>query len=172
MPSIETPPASHSTPSNPTITAAASEEKTSRSGRVLKPKKFEDENGDDKASQVFLQLFCLYQSHWGKNPRFIQKFTCSKSHNLRNSHFRNRIFSKIHTFKITFFTKIAFSKSQFSQKSYFQIAIFTKIIFSKSQFSQKSHFQTRNFHKNHIFKIAIFTKITIWKSQFFKNITI
>lgn len=51
MPSIETPPASHSTPSNPTITAAASEEKTSRSGRVLKPKKFEDENGDDKASQ-------------------------------------------------------------------------------------------------------------------------
>ena len=105
MPSIETPPASHSTPSNPTITVAASEEKTSRSGRVLKPKKFEDENGDDKASQVFLQLFCLYQSHWGKNPRFIQRFTCSKSHNLRNSHFRNRIFSKIHTFNITFFNK-------------------------------------------------------------------
>ena len=42
-------------------------------------------------------------SHLSKNQHYIQKFTSSKSHNSRNSHFQNRILSKIHIFNIPFF---------------------------------------------------------------------
>ena len=66
----------------------------------------------------------------------------------QNLHFWNLIFHKIHIFKVWFFTKFTFSKSDFSQNS---------------------HFQNFNFHKIHIFKIAIFTKFTFLKSNIWQN---
>ena len=55
---------------------------------------------------------------------FLTKFTFSKSHFSKNSHFQSVIFDKIHIFKISFFTKFTFSNSHFSQNSHFQIPIF------------------------------------------------
>ena len=85
-------------------------------------------------------FFFKCSSKWGKIPQFIQKITCSKSLIPRNSHFQNRIFSKNSHFKITFWTKIGFSKSRFSQKSPFRSQFFTKITFSKVAFLTKITF--------------------------------
>ena len=91
-----------------------------------------------------------------------QKFTCSKSHDSRNSHFKIAFLAKFTFLKSHCLTKIAFVKSHFSQKSQFRNPFFTKIAFSKSHFSQKSHFQNRNFSKkNPNFKISVFRKIHI-----------
>ena len=54
---------------------------------------------------VSLQPQCHINTHWGKNPHFIQKFTCLKSHDSRNSHVQNHILSRIHISKITFIEK-------------------------------------------------------------------
>ena len=77
----------------------------------------------------------------GQKSSFYPKIHMfKKSHFSRNSQFQNRIISKIHIFKTEFFTKISFSKSQFSQKSHF-----------RSQFSTSC-----------IFKITFFTKVTLF----------
>ena len=111
-------------------------------------------------------------THWSKNPQFIPKFTFSKSHNLRNSHFHNHIFSRIHIFEITFCNK----------NCIFKIAFFTKNHISVAHFSLKSHFQIHIFHNNLIFKVIYSTKITFSKShlsqkahfwgQFFTKVTL
>ena len=48
-----------------------------------------------------LSQLLVYNTHWGKNPHFIQKITFLKSH-----------FHKIHIFEISIFTKFTFLKYQ------------------------------------------------------------
>ena len=52
---------------------------------------------------------CVF-THWGTNPQFLKKITFSKSYFSLNSHFQSLIFTKIHIFKASFFTKITVLK--------------------------------------------------------------
>ena len=66
-------------------------------------------------------------SHWGKNPQFIQIFTFWK---LKN-----------HIFKVSFLTKFTISKSLFSQNSQFESLSFDKInTFTVSFFTKFTFF--------------------------------
>ena len=95
-------------------------------------------------TECIASLVC--QSHWGKNPHFIKKFTHWKSQFfLQNSPYWNFIFNKIHISEITFFTKFAIMKSHFSQNS-----LFRNLIFHKIQFWEISFFTQFTFFKNQI----------------------
>ena len=49
--------------------------------------------------QTFLSRKGPY-THWGKNPKFIRKFTFWNYHFWQKSHFQRLIYHKIHNFKI------------------------------------------------------------------------
>ena len=113
---------------------------------------------------VFHSIYTL-----GQKSTFYPNFKCSKSYISKISIFQNRIFSKIHIFKITF-QKLIFLKNRF-----FKIAFLTKITFSNDTFKQKSRFQNLIFHKNRNFKIVLyknhileanFTMIAVSESYF------
>ena len=100
---------------------------------------------------------CDFCENWD----LIKRSTYSKSHTSRNSHFLNRIFSKIHIFKITNFNKNHIFKISIFTKITFQIPFLTKITFSKSHFSLKSIIVSKNI----IFKISFFIKITYFETS-------
>ena len=92
----------------------------------------------------------------GKNPHFIQKFTCLKSHTSKNLYFQNRMrilkhlfFNKDRIWKISFFIKITFQMPIFI-KSHCKNHIFHNNQTLEATFSQKSQFQKLIYHKCHI----------------------
>ena len=76
----------------------------------------------------------------------VPQFQVLKRLKISKAHLENLTFHEIHIWKISFFTKFTFSKSDFSQNSHFQISFFTKFTISNSHFSQNSQFQIRIFH--------------------------
>ena len=72
-------------------------------------------------SKIVVNHFCIlkWKTQWGKNPHLFQKFTCSRLHISRISHFQNTFFQKPiffynnHIFKISFCHKNHISEPHF-----------------------------------------------------------